>query len=45
MKKRKNDYQSRLREYEAECKNLQYKDLTPVEYEQEIKRLAMMYDV
>lgn len=41
----KNDYQSRLRKYEIECKNLQRKNLPPAEYEKEIRRLAMFYDV
>ena len=40
-----NDYQSRLRKYELECKNLQRKNLHPAEYEKEIRRLAMIYDV
>lgn len=44
MKKQKN-YQSRLIEFEAAKRRLEERELTPDEYEQEVRRLATAYGI
>jgi len=39
------DYYSRLREYEIEKQQLDYKDLTPAQYQSEIRKLAKKYGI
>ena len=41
----KNDYQNRLREFEYKKQQLQYRELTPREYEAELRRLAAAYGI
>lgn len=41
----KNDYRNRLREFESKKRELDYRDLTPQEYQQEVRRLAAAYGI
>ena len=41
----KNSYSARLRDFEIEKKKLLYKDLTPAQYEQAIRKLAAKYGI
>lgn len=41
----KNSYATRLREFEIAKKQLIYKDLTPAQYEQAIRKLAAKYGI
>lgn len=41
----KKDYQTRLREFEAEKRLLDYQDLSPKDYQQEIRKLAAKYGI
>ena len=40
-----NSYATRLREFEIEKKKLLYKDLTPAQYEQAIRKLTAKYGI
>lgn len=38
-------YSARLKQFEAEKRELDYKDLTPVQYQIEIRKLAEKYGI
>lgn len=39
------DYKERLRQFEIKKQELEYRNLTSSEYEQEVRKLAMIYDI
>ena len=41
----KKSYETRLREFEAAKRLLMYKELTPSQYEREVRKLAMKYGI